>query len=53
MKLIKIFISSVQAEFYAERKAMHENLVSVPLLGIHKPPMAKFIQDIAKELGII
>ena len=33
MKLIKIFISSVQAEFSAERKALHENLMSVPLLS--------------------
>ena len=33
MKLIKIFISRVQAKFYAERKALNENLMWAPQLG--------------------
>jgi ATP-dependent DNA helicase RecG len=33
MKRIGIFISSVQAEFAVERKALHEYLLSDPLLG--------------------
>ncbi len=33
MTRIKIFISSVQAEFAKERKALHEYLLSDPLLG--------------------
>lgn len=33
MKRIKIFISSVQAEFAQERKALYEYLLSDPLLG--------------------
>lgn len=45
MRKIKIFISSVQLEFKAERLALHEYLLSDPLLG-------KFFEPFIFEQGI-